>query len=115
MRWTFGGEYQKHGDPFPLPIARHLHESTQAREISIALNKLAGTQSLNSNQQLPYRIPTVVQSLVVERIQSAIAEAGTYPEDLHPDGALQEMMRSKTCMMGSPAPLLVMIQQNSRF
>ncbi len=39
-------EYTNHGQPFPIPTARHLHQSTQAKEVLIVLNKFAGPQLL---------------------------------------------------------------------
>ena len=96
-------EARRHGSPLPLNSDQLLHEPTRVREMASGLNKLSGIEFVQL-KQLSDRPPTAVQELVLDRLRNAADMYGDVPNDLDPDSALRELMRSHS-QYGDPSNL----------
>ncbi len=96
-------EARRHGSPLPLNSDQLLHEPARVREMAAGLNKLSGME-FNQLKQLSHRPPTAVQELVLGRLRNAADMHGGVPEDLDPDSALRELMRTHS-QYGDPSNL----------
>lgn len=96
-------EARRHGSPLPLNSDQLLHEPARVREMASSLNRLSGIEFVQL-KQLSHRPPTAVQELVLDRLRKSADMYGEVPEDLDPDSALRELMRSHS-QYGDPSNL----------
>ncbi len=106
--------YRKHGDPLPL-APNWIVSDLERRGIPFPQRGLWTAKALNClalhgvNLDFDYKLqgmsPTAAQQSMVDRVVSAIADAGPMPEDLDGPTALAEMVACKDLYQEEPANL----------
>ena len=97
--------HRAHGFPFFLgPGALEGLPSRVNRTVD-ALNRLAGYKFNQPFLQHAHRPPTAVQQKLLDRVTSAIDQAGECPEGITMGTALQDLMRSHNLYDGEPGNL----------